>query len=161
LKIAQERLERLKFEIKQLENLLDELASCENFDALKKFKEKNLEELKKFGIVKDKIVEKIGGKFRRFVVDGGFEVWVGKDAKSNELLTFKFSDKEDLWFHARGTSGAHVVLKTGEGNQVKKPLNKLEASLHISAKPGHLALFRSSSRKENMSESQEELLREL
>jgi predicted ribosome quality control (RQC) complex YloA/Tae2 family protein len=72
LKIAQERLERLKFEIKQLENLLDALASCENFDALKKFKEKNLEELKKFGIVKDKIVEKIGGKFRRFIVDGWF-----------------------------------------------------------------------------------------
>jgi predicted ribosome quality control (RQC) complex YloA/Tae2 family protein len=124
LKIAQERLERLKFEIKQLENLLDELASCENFDALKKFKEKNLEELKKFGIVKDKIVEKIGGKFRRFIVDGGFEVWVGKDAKSNELLTFKFSDKEDLWFHARGTSGAHVVLKTGRRQPSKKAIEQ-------------------------------------
>jgi predicted ribosome quality control (RQC) complex YloA/Tae2 family protein len=123
-KIAQERLERLKFEIKQLENLLDELASCENFDALKKFKEKNLEELKKFGIVKDKIVEKIGGKFRRFIVDGGFEVWVGKDAKSNELLTFKFSDKEDLWFHARGTSGAHVVLKTGRRQPSKKAIEQ-------------------------------------
>jgi predicted ribosome quality control (RQC) complex YloA/Tae2 family protein len=124
LKIAQERLERLKFEIKQLKNLLDELASCENFDALKKFKEKNLEELKKFGIVKDKIVEKIGGKFRRFIVDGGFEVWVGKDAKSNELLTFKFSDKEDLWFHARGTSGAHVVLKTGRRQPSKKAIEQ-------------------------------------
>jgi predicted ribosome quality control (RQC) complex YloA/Tae2 family protein len=124
LKIAQERFERLKFEIKQLENLLDELASCENFDALKKFKEKNLEELKKFGIVKDKIVEKIGGKFRRFIVDGGFEVWVGKDAKSNELLTFKFSDKEDLWFHARGTSGAHVVLKTGRRQPSKKAIEQ-------------------------------------
>jgi predicted ribosome quality control (RQC) complex YloA/Tae2 family protein len=124
LKIAQERLERLKFEIKQLENLLDELASCENFDALKKFKEKNLEELKKFGVVKDKIVEKIGGKFRRFIVDGGFEVWVGKDAKSNELLTFKFSDKEDLWFHARGTSGAHVVLKTGRRQPSKKAIEQ-------------------------------------
>jgi predicted ribosome quality control (RQC) complex YloA/Tae2 family protein len=124
LKIAQERLERLKFEIKQLENLLDELASCENFDALKKFKEKNLEELKKFGIVKDKIVEKIGGKFRRFIVDGGFEVWVGKDAKSNELLTFKFSDKEDLWFHARGASGAHVVLKTGRRQPSKKAIEQ-------------------------------------
>ncbi|CUU04216.1 Predicted component of the ribosome quality control (RQC) complex, YloA/Tae2 family, contains fibronectin-binding (FbpA) and DUF814 domains [Candidatus Thermokryptus mobilis] len=124
LKIAQERLERLKFEIKQLENLLDELALCENFDALKKFKEKNLEELKKFGIVKDKLVAKVGGKFKRFIVDGGFEVWVGKDAKSNELLTFKFSDKEDLWFHARGTSGAHVVLKTGKRQPSKKAIEQ-------------------------------------
>ncbi len=124
LKIAQERLERLKIEIKQLENLLEELVSCESFDALKNFKEKNLEELKKFGIVKDKLAEKIGGKFRRFIVDGGFEVWVGKDAKSNELLTFKFSDKEDLWFHARGAPGAHVVLKTGRRQPSKKAIEQ-------------------------------------
>lgn len=124
LKIAQERLERLKMNKKKLEMLIEKIKMCERMDDLKKFKEQNLEDLKIFGIVKDKISEKIGGKFRRFIVDGGFEVWVGKDSKSNDLLTLKYADKEDYWFHARGVSGAHVVLKCGKRQPSKKAIEQ-------------------------------------
>jgi len=124
LKIAQERLERLKMNKEKLEMLIEKIKMCERIDDLKKFKEQNLEDLKIFGIVKDKISEKIGGKFRRFIVDGGFEVWVGKDSKSNDLLTLKYADKEDYWFHARGVSGAHVVLKCGKRQPSKKAIEQ-------------------------------------
>ena len=41
---------------------------------------------------------------------GGFEIWIGKNAKSNDKLT-QAAHKEDLWLHARGASGSHVVLR--------------------------------------------------
>ena len=51
--------------------------------------------------------------FRRFVVMGGFEVWAGKNSANNDLLTVRHSRPNDLWFHARGVGGSHVVLKVG------------------------------------------------
>jgi predicted ribosome quality control (RQC) complex YloA/Tae2 family protein len=49
--------------------------------------------------------------FRRFVVAGGFEVWAGKSSENNDLLTVRNSKPNDLWFHARGVGGSHVVIK--------------------------------------------------
>ena len=40
----------------------------------------------------------------------GYEVWIGKNAKSNDLLT-SAADKEDIWMHARGVSGSHLVIR--------------------------------------------------
>ena len=41
----------------------------------------------------------------------GFEVLIGKDAQSNDHLTFNIARKEDLWFHVSGVPGSHVVLR--------------------------------------------------
>ncbi len=49
--------------------------------------------------------------FRRFLLDSGFEVWAGKSSENNDLLSTKYCAENDLWFHARGSSGSHVVLK--------------------------------------------------
>jgi len=44
----------------------------------------------------------------------GFVVYVGKDAKSNDHLTFNVADKEDIWFHVKGVPGSHVVIRVRE-----------------------------------------------
>ena len=49
---------------------------------------------------------------RRFTVEGGGLVLVGRTNRENDALTFKTAAPEDLWFHARGVPGAHVILKT-------------------------------------------------
>lgn len=49
--------------------------------------------------------------FRRFTVAGGFEVWAGKNSQNNDLLTVRNSKPNDIWFHARGVGGSHVVIK--------------------------------------------------
>ena len=49
--------------------------------------------------------------FRRFFVAGGFEVWVGRNSVNNDELTVRHAHPQDLWFHARGVGGSHVVLK--------------------------------------------------
>ena len=41
----------------------------------------------------------------------GFTVYIGKDSKSNDHLTFNVADDDDLWFHAKGVPGSHVVIK--------------------------------------------------
>ncbi|MBI4418959.1 MAG: NFACT family protein [Ignavibacteriales bacterium] len=53
--------------------------------------------------------------FRIFIVEGGFQVWAGKSSENNDLLTLKHARPNDLWFHARGSGGAHVVLRAGSG----------------------------------------------
>ncbi len=48
---------------------------------------------------------------RTFTVDG-FAVLVGRSNRDNDRVTFQLASPRDLWFHARGLPGAHVVLKT-------------------------------------------------
>ncbi|HTY35654.1 MAG TPA: NFACT RNA binding domain-containing protein [Bacteroidota bacterium] len=64
--------------------------------------------------------------FRVFTVTGGFQVWVGKNSENNDLLTMKHARPNDLWFHTRGSSGSHVVLRigTGKGEPSRKALEE-------------------------------------
>ena len=42
----------------------------------------------------------------------GLEVLVGTSGRGNEAVTFKLAEGSDLWLHARGVPGAHVILRT-------------------------------------------------
>ncbi|MFP4323463.1 MAG: NFACT family protein [Anaerolineales bacterium] len=56
-----------------------------------------------------------GGKSRplKVATDDGFVIWVGRNSRQNEEVTFKLAGGEDLWLHVRGMPGAHVVIKSG------------------------------------------------
>lgn len=43
-----------------------------------------------------------------------FVVYLGKSANGNDYITFELSNDRDLWFHARGVPGSHVLLKVNE-----------------------------------------------
>ena len=49
--------------------------------------------------------------FQRFTSRGGLEIRVGRSAKDNDALTFHESAPDDVWLHAQGASGSHVVLR--------------------------------------------------
>jgi predicted ribosome quality control (RQC) complex YloA/Tae2 family protein len=51
----------------------------------------------------------------RLAAPGGATVWVGKNARQNAQLTFSQAAPDDLWLHARGLPGAHVVIPTAQG----------------------------------------------
>ncbi len=53
----------------------------------------------------------VGGP-RRFEA-GEFTIYVGRNARQNETVTFKRAGPDDLWFHVRGQPGAHVIVKSG------------------------------------------------
>lgn len=53
-----------------------------------------------------------GTPLRRQSADG-FTLLVGKNSRQNEAVTFREAGANDLWLHARGVPGAHVIVKTG------------------------------------------------
>ncbi|HJU05733.1 MAG TPA: NFACT family protein [Nitrospiraceae bacterium] len=65
--------------------------------------------------VKKKGSEPRSGPFRRFQSMDGLPIYVGRNAQENELLTFGEARPDDLWLHAHGTPGSHVVLRTEKG----------------------------------------------
>jgi len=41
----------------------------------------------------------------------GFIVYIGKDAKSNDHLTFNIANDKDIWMHVKGKPGSHVIIR--------------------------------------------------
>ncbi len=46
----------------------------------------------------------------------GLTIQIGRNMRQNDLISFKFSKKGDLWFHAQESPGSHVVLKSSSQN---------------------------------------------
>jgi predicted ribosome quality control (RQC) complex YloA/Tae2 family protein len=71
--------------------------------------------------------------FRIFRIAEDFEVWVGKNSKANDLLSFKYTGQNDLWFHVRGTSGSHTILKLPDGFSGEIPKEYIKTAAEIAA----------------------------
>jgi predicted ribosome quality control (RQC) complex YloA/Tae2 family protein len=98
--------EQLNSTINQTEKLLfdtqklyDELLPATEFTDLKKQHFVKKEQSIKIEIYKE--IEYLGIK-----------IWLGKNAKSNDAM-LKKAGKNDLWLHARGCAGSHVIVRTG------------------------------------------------
>ena len=50
---------------------------------------------------------------REFTTAGGYRLLCGRNNLQNEQLTFRVAEKDDLWFHAKGVPGSHVILICG------------------------------------------------
>ena len=50
---------------------------------------------------------------RTFALGSGAQILAGRSNQENDRVTFKVAGAGDLWFHARGVPGAHVILRTG------------------------------------------------
>ena len=49
----------------------------------------------------------------RLETSDGYTVYVGRSAGQNQQVTFRLGAPDDLWLHARGIPGAHVIIKSG------------------------------------------------
>ena len=59
----------------------------------------------------------------------GFQILVGRNAKNNDELTFKYGYKEDLWLHAKDVKGSHVLIKYQSGKNFPRPVIQVAAQL--------------------------------
>ncbi|MHB1050489.1 MAG: NFACT RNA binding domain-containing protein [Bacteroidota bacterium] len=125
---SEERLISLRSRSGSLSALRDELTHVSDSISLKNFLRLQSSELKRLGFMTKKEEEELP-PFKTFVVEGGFTVYAGKSSENNDLLTVKWAKPNDLWFHARGSSGSHVVLKigSGSGNPSKKAIEQAAA----------------------------------
>lgn len=56
--------------------------------------------------------------FHEFLGHGGARIRVGKSSEGNDALTFGLARPHDVWLHARGVPGSHVVLEVARGVDV-------------------------------------------
>ncbi len=88
----------LKIKIDLLNELKDELCSEFNINT-NKIKSANL-----------KVINKDSNPIEINSPEG-IVIQIGRNMRQNDLISFKFSKKQDLWFHAQETPGSHVILK--------------------------------------------------
>src|SRR6266487_3161539 len=60
----------------------------------------------------------------------GFTILIGKNSRQNEEVTFHQASANDIWLHARGVPGAHVIVKAG-GRDI--PRSTLEQAAGLAA----------------------------
>lgn len=63
-------------------------------------------------------------KIKKLDIDG-FVVYHGKDDISNEHLTLEMSNDDDIWMHAKGVPGSHVLIKIKDNLPTKTTLEKV------------------------------------
>jgi len=112
--------EGLEKKAKELLKLESELAYVESADDGKS--------LKDFTPTNQKPETRNALPYREFEYKN-FKIWVGKDARTNDELTLKYSYKEDLWLHVRDDSGSHVLLKHQSGKPFPKDVIEYAASI--------------------------------
>ena len=86
--------------------------------------------------IKDKMNENnlldFKAKLKQYLIDNKYTVLIGRDSKSNDLLSTKIAKQNDYWFHARGLPGSHVVLRV-ENTKESVPKNIIKSVAQIAA----------------------------
>lgn len=77
---------------------------------------------------------------RTFRSLAGTRILVGKGAEQNDALTLRIARGNDLWLHARGHAGAHVVVRLDRGKPPDQEtlLDAAHLALHFSDARGAL-----------------------
>ena len=121
---------------KELAKTSDEIAYYE--DCLAQSKYMNEDDIQELAVLLFPNKFKLGSKKKIEAKPGevtveGVKIFYGKNAKQNELLTFKKSNKTDLFLHIKDEHGSHVVIASSNpSNEVI--LTACEIALLLSGK---------------------------
>ncbi|MBE6958045.1 MAG: fibronectin/fibrinogen-binding protein [Ruminococcaceae bacterium] len=114
MKTAEKELTRQielgRTELEYLKSVLEELNRADSDQALEEIKQ----ELQGGGYLRaDSGKKRVKtGKLPplRFESTDGFPIFVGRNNRQNEELTFKSARKDDIWLHASKVHGSHVII---------------------------------------------------
>ena len=100
-------------ELSYLKSVLDELNRAQTDAELEEIKQ----ELQEQGYLRPEGNRKRPrqGKLSpmRFVSTDGYPIYVGRNNRQNEELTFRLARKDDIWCHASKVHGSHVIISCG------------------------------------------------
>ncbi len=99
--------------------------------------QKVYEELEAMKVIQTKSGAAGSGKslqyaFKRRILDNEWDVFIGKNGANNDLLTFEFAGKRDLWMHAQGVAGSHVIIRLPR-KDIHPPQKVIEQAAQIAA----------------------------
>ena len=100
-------------ELQYLESVLEELNRADTEAELEEIRQ----ELQSGGYLRQEPGRKRmkQGKLppMRFESTDGFPIYVGRNNRQNDELTFKLARKDDIWCHASKVHGSHVIISCG------------------------------------------------
>ncbi len=134
-RIVYRRTEATKSQLSTLKNYRSILLSAQDLRKLEYLKDKLISEglIKKKDDKKQKVRDPSKISPRRYVTSDGWTVLVGRSNKENDILTHKKASRDDIWLHARGYPGSHVILQ--------KKIKSDEPSRRTLEEAGALAAF--------------------
>lgn len=105
-----QRLERTQQELQNIEEGKKQLDLIKTAEELAAFKASSSSLISK---PQQAISSKAGSLpiYREYQSARGLKIWVGKNAKANDRLTFQLANGRDWWLHAKGYSGSHVIIR--------------------------------------------------
>ena len=114
-------------------NYAEEVEAAEALEQLGAIRE----ELVKSGWIKDKKQKQgnqseTAGAFRKYTSPQGFQIYVGRNSKENDLLLREIATSRDMWLHAKQIHGSHVIIRNPE-NKPSIPMPTLLQAAQIAA----------------------------
>jgi predicted ribosome quality control (RQC) complex YloA/Tae2 family protein len=108
-----ERLRAVEAQLAGLDETLALLELAEGYEAIEGIAREAVEQ----GYLREAATARKRQKVRpqpplRIESGDGFTIYVGRSAGQNERVTFAIGGPDDLWLHARGIPGAHVIVKS-------------------------------------------------
>jgi len=138
IKLLPKRIAETEKEINNLKEkiaFIDAIDSLEDLPKEEKPKEKSAKEKKIKAAFKDVI---------EIDLPLGYKGYAGKNARGNEIVSFKIANGEDFWFHASDYSGSHLI--------VRNPKKEEELPFEVEKFALKYAAQRSSAPKDNIVE---------
>lgn len=111
LKVSQDPLQRqLRLALRENTNLIAQLQELESIEeeSLRQFKEK-------YDLALQKPVSKYETHapplpYHEFFSENNIPIWVGKNARGNDAMTFKHANGNDYWLHIADYPGSHIII---------------------------------------------------
>ena len=107
------QMELAEQELVYLESVLEELNRAGTEQELEEIRR----ELQEGGYVREdaarKRMKQAKSQPMRFESTDGYPIYVGRNNRQNDELTFKLARKDDLWLHAQKVHGSHVIISCG------------------------------------------------
>ena len=104
------QMELGRVELEYLRSVLEELNRAQTEQELEEIRQ----ELQSQGYVKAETGKKRMKQARsapmRFESTDGYPIYVGRNNRQNDELTFKSARKDDIWLHAQKVHGSHVII---------------------------------------------------
>lgn len=98
-------------EIDYLENVILSLENSDEIYEIEEVKEELIQEGYLKSSKKDKRSKRSKiSKPRHFLSRDDIDIYVGKNNRQNDFLTFKSSNRSDIWMHVQKMPGSHVII---------------------------------------------------
>lgn len=89
---------------------------------------KQMKKLARATLKEKRAAAAVSSPFRTFRYEG-YDIFVGRNARNSDELSFKYANKEDLWLHVKDVPGSHVIIRQRAGQQIPEQVLEYAASL--------------------------------